>query len=117
MDSCTQMLAARYDDKLGGFGNAPKFPRPSELNLLLVHHIRTKAAGSKAEASECLLCIFPLHKQIVLLLRYVSLLICPSTAQVKTDLNEFFPCSSRPPGEGPSAGPLFPPLPLLSGRL
>ena len=36
MDSCAQMLAARYDDKLGGFGNAPKFPRPSDLNLLLV---------------------------------------------------------------------------------
>jgi uncharacterized protein YyaL (SSP411 family) len=74
MDSCTQMLAARYDDKLGGFGNAPKFPRPSELNLLLVQHIRTKAAGSRAEASECLLYIVSLHKQIVLL-RRVSVLI------------------------------------------
>ncbi len=72
MDSCTQMLATRYDDKLGGFGNAPKFPRPSELNLLLVQHIRTKAAGSKAEASEILLSMLrPLHKQIVLLLGHV----------------------------------------------
>ena len=66
------MLATRYDDKLGGFGNAPKFPRPSELNLLLVQHIRTKAAGSNAEASEILLFVLrPLHKQIVLLLRHV----------------------------------------------
>ena len=66
------MLATRYDDKLGGFGNAPKFPRPSELNLLLVQHIRTKAAGSKAEASEILLSMLrPLHKQIVLLLGHV----------------------------------------------
>jgi len=64
MDSCTQMLAARYDDKLGGFGNAPKFPRPSELNLLLVQHIRTKAAGSRAEASECLLHMFPLPSRL-----------------------------------------------------
>lgn len=54
MDSCTQMLAARYDHKLGGFGNAPKFPRPSELNLLLVHHIRAAASGSKAEANQAL---------------------------------------------------------------
>ena len=52
MDSCGQMLAARYDDKLGGFGAAPKFPRPSELNLLLVQHLRTKAAGSRVESSE-----------------------------------------------------------------
>ena len=58
MDSCTQMLAARYDHKLGGFGNAPKFPRPSELNLLLVHHIRAAASGSKAEASEFLRYMF-----------------------------------------------------------
>lgn len=54
MDSCAQMLAARYDDKLGGFGNAPKFPRPSDLNLLLVQHLRTKAAGSRAEAGQAL---------------------------------------------------------------
>lgn len=52
MDSCAQMLAARYDDKLGGFGNAPKFPRPSDLNLLLVQHLRTQAAGSRVEAGK-----------------------------------------------------------------
>ena len=52
MDSCSQMLTARYDDRLGGFGNAPKFPRPSELNLLLVQHLRKQAAGSQVEASE-----------------------------------------------------------------
>ncbi len=55
MDSCGQMLATRYDDKLGGFGNAPKFPRPSELNLLLVQHLRAKAAGSRVEAGELLI--------------------------------------------------------------
>ena len=54
MDSCAQMMAARYDDKLGGFGSAPKFPRPAEMNLLLVQHLRAKAAGSKAEAGESL---------------------------------------------------------------
>lgn len=54
MDSCSQMLTARYDDRLGGFGKAPKFPRPSELNLLLVQHLRKQAAGSQVEARQVL---------------------------------------------------------------
>ena len=61
MDSCSQMMAARYDETLGGFGGAPKFPRPSEMNLLLVQHLRAKAAGSKVEAGEAscsLTCLF-----------------------------------------------------------
>lgn len=58
MDSCAQMMAARYDEALGGFGSAPKFPRPSEMNLLLVQHLRAKAAGSKVEAGGHSLCLF-----------------------------------------------------------
>lgn len=50
IDSCAQMLTSRYDEERGGFGSAPKFPRPAELNLLLVKHLQAKAAGSKAEA-------------------------------------------------------------------
>lgn len=30
-----------YDDRYGGFGGAPKFPRPSELFFLLREHVRT----------------------------------------------------------------------------
>ena len=52
IESCAQMLASRYDDKRGGFGNCPKFPRPAEVNLLLVQHQKAKAAGSKVEAGE-----------------------------------------------------------------
>lgn len=55
MDSCAQMMAARYDERLGGFGSAPKFPRPAEMNLLLVQHLRAKAAGSKLEAGQSML--------------------------------------------------------------
>jgi len=33
--SCTKYLAKNFDSKLGGFGGAPKFPRPSEINHLL----------------------------------------------------------------------------------
>lgn len=54
MDSCAQMMATRYDERLGGFGSAPKFPRPAEINLLLVQHLRAKAAGSKLEAGKAL---------------------------------------------------------------
>ena len=31
-----------YDPQLGGFGSAPKFPRETLLEMLLVHHRRTK---------------------------------------------------------------------------
>ncbi|HLI85459.1 MAG TPA: thioredoxin domain-containing protein [Bryobacteraceae bacterium] len=31
-----------FDTRLGGFGDAPKFPRPSVLNFLLRYHARTK---------------------------------------------------------------------------
>jgi uncharacterized protein YyaL (SSP411 family) len=35
VNSCAATLAKGFDRKLGGFGPAPKFPRPSEINLLL----------------------------------------------------------------------------------
>jgi hypothetical protein len=34
-------LAERFDPEHGGFGGAPKFPRPSYVDALLVHHVRT----------------------------------------------------------------------------
>ena len=39
-------LAASFDRGWGGFGAAPKFPRPAALELLLRHHRRTGDAGS-----------------------------------------------------------------------
>jgi hypothetical protein len=35
VSSCAASLAKGFDRKQGGFGPAPKFPRPSELNLML----------------------------------------------------------------------------------
>lgn len=35
VSSCAATLAKGFDRQLGGFGPAPKFPRPSEINLLL----------------------------------------------------------------------------------
>lgn len=38
--SCAHLLSQRFDEARGGFGNAPKFPRPAELNALLADHLR-----------------------------------------------------------------------------
>jgi uncharacterized protein YyaL (SSP411 family) len=48
-----KQMAARFDSKLGGFGSAPKFPRPSELNLLFRCFHRMKG-GSEAAAKNVL---------------------------------------------------------------
>ena len=41
-------LAASYESKYGGFGDAPKFPRPAAPNFMLRHHARTGQAEALA---------------------------------------------------------------------
>ena len=41
-----------FDRRHGGFGDAPKFPRPSELLFLLREHAR-RAAGGAARRRRC----------------------------------------------------------------
>ena len=41
LDRAATEFAAAYDARRGGFGGAPKFPRPSELLFLLREHART----------------------------------------------------------------------------
>ena len=43
LDTAVQEFAAAFDQRRGGFGDAPKFPRPSELLFLLREHRRTGA--------------------------------------------------------------------------
>jgi len=50
LDKCVRQLAGRYDPKNGGFGDAPKFPRPSEINALLCDHLRCTAGNATVEA-------------------------------------------------------------------
>ncbi len=38
LDSAAAALAERYDERFGGFGNAPKFPSAHQLMFLLRHH-------------------------------------------------------------------------------
>jgi len=41
LDSCYRYFQRTFDKRLGGFGNAPKFPRPSVLNFLFRYYHRT----------------------------------------------------------------------------
>ena len=41
LERATQEFAAAFDARRGGFGDAPKFPRPAELLFLLREHART----------------------------------------------------------------------------
>ncbi len=41
LDAATREFLSSYDWRNGGFGGAPKFPRPSELLFLLAEHRRT----------------------------------------------------------------------------
>jgi len=43
LDAAVREFAASFDARRGGFGGAPKFPRPSELLFLLREHWRTGA--------------------------------------------------------------------------
>jgi len=41
LDTAVQRIQSSYDPQFGGFGGAPKFPRPVTLNFLLRAHART----------------------------------------------------------------------------
>nr|ADV56678.1 hypothetical protein [Phaseolus vulgaris] len=42
---CSEQLSGGYDSKFGGFGSAPKFPRPVEINLMLYHSKKLEETG------------------------------------------------------------------------
>eukprot|EP00475_Leptophrys_vorax_P011185 TRINITY_DN1770_c0_g1_i2.p2 TRINITY_DN1770_c0_g1~~TRINITY_DN1770_c0_g1_i2.p2 ORF type:complete len:498 (-),score=83.63 TRINITY_DN1770_c0_g1_i2:3434-4927(-) len=43
MDTIFKIFSKRFDSKLGGFGSAPKFPRPSEMDILITIHSKAKS--------------------------------------------------------------------------
>ena len=51
LERAVEEFAASFDRRRGGFGTAPKFPRPSELLFLLREHARTGAT----EPRDCVL--------------------------------------------------------------
>jgi uncharacterized protein YyaL (SSP411 family) len=50
LDTAVEQFQMAFDRRRGGFGDAPKFPRPSELLFLLREHARGSAAGSAPQA-------------------------------------------------------------------
>ncbi|KAH7676738.1 Spermatogenesis-associated protein 20 [Dioscorea alata] len=50
-ERCAEQLASGYDPKFGGFGSAPKFPRPVEANLMLYESKKLMENGKEAEAN------------------------------------------------------------------
>src|SRR4051794_32091463 len=46
LDTAVEQFLAAFDERRGGFGDAPKFPRPSELLFLLREHARRTVAGA-----------------------------------------------------------------------
>ncbi|KAJ9696406.1 hypothetical protein PVL29_008564 [Vitis rotundifolia] len=51
---CAEQLAGNYDPEYGGFGSAPKFPRPVEIQLMLYHYKKLEESGKSGEANEVL---------------------------------------------------------------
>jgi len=47
LDRTVRQFKDAFDPRLGGFGDAPKFPRPSELLFLLREHARTGDADAR----------------------------------------------------------------------
>jgi uncharacterized protein len=50
LDHAVEAFQQAFDTRDGGFGAAPKFPRPSELLFLLREHARLAAAGRNGQA-------------------------------------------------------------------
>ncbi|KAL0006059.1 hypothetical protein SO802_013620 [Lithocarpus litseifolius] len=51
---CAEQLSGSYDSEYGGFGSAPKFPRPVENQLMLYWSKKMKHTGKFQEANEAL---------------------------------------------------------------
>ncbi|MEX2032043.1 MAG: DUF255 domain-containing protein, partial [Dehalococcoidia bacterium] len=54
-DQAVEALRAAFDHEWGGFGRAPKFPSPSNLEFLLMHDQRAAGAGGSLSATEMVL--------------------------------------------------------------
>ncbi|XP_023004454.1 spermatogenesis-associated protein 20 [Cucurbita maxima] len=51
---CAEQLSQSYDPNFGGFGSAPKFPRPVEVQLMLYYTKKLEESGKSGEAEESL---------------------------------------------------------------
>ncbi|XP_052196552.1 uncharacterized protein LOC127803938 [Diospyros lotus] len=54
LELCAEHLSGTYDSKYGGFGSAPKFPRPVEVQLMLYWSKKLEESGKLGKAKETL---------------------------------------------------------------
>ncbi|XP_027116948.2 uncharacterized protein [Coffea arabica] len=54
LNLCAEQLAESYDSKYGGFGSAPKFPRPVEIQLMLYYSKKLMESQKPNEAKKAL---------------------------------------------------------------
>ncbi|XVE77663.1 hypothetical protein DITRI_Ditri13aG0080400 [Diplodiscus trichospermus] len=55
---CAEQLSKSYDSRFGGFGSAPKFPRPVEIQLMLYHSKKLEESGKPEGAKESVKMVF-----------------------------------------------------------
>lgn len=55
---CAEQLSNSFDSRFGGFGSAPKFPRPVEIQLMLYQSKKLEESGKPGEAKESLKMVF-----------------------------------------------------------
>ncbi|XP_052479771.1 uncharacterized protein LOC105803044 isoform X2 [Gossypium raimondii] len=55
---CAEQLSNSYDSRFGGFGSAPKFPRPVEIQLMLYQSKKLEESRKPGEAKESLKMVF-----------------------------------------------------------
>ncbi|XP_042476928.1 spermatogenesis-associated protein 20 isoform X1 [Macadamia integrifolia] len=48
---CAEQLSGSYDPQFGGFGSAPKFPRPVEIQLMMYQSKKLEEAGKSSESN------------------------------------------------------------------
>jgi hypothetical protein len=63
LDQARRQLAGSFDKANGGFGRAPKFPHPTNLELLLRHHAASAAAGAPDQQAREMV-LFTLERMI-----------------------------------------------------
>lgn len=52
IETAFKQLSGRFDEENGGFSSAPKFPRVSEINLVLLQHLISTDRQRKSDAGE-----------------------------------------------------------------
>ncbi|XP_067006660.1 spermatogenesis-associated protein 20 isoform X2 [Anabrus simplex] len=57
-DKCSQQLAQNFEPNFGGFGDAPKFPQPCNLNFLF--HVYSRSPTSEAGKKALEMCVYTL---------------------------------------------------------